>query len=112
MALGKTDESLKRYYSIGEVAERFGVKASLIRYWETEFDFLKPHKNAKGDRRFTPKNLDQIQLIYHLVKERGFTLEGARNEIKKNKKQHEERAALSASLRDVRKTLMNIRDSL
>ncbi|MEO0628456.1 MAG: MerR family transcriptional regulator, partial [Bacteroidota bacterium] len=64
MPLEKSDEQLKRYFSIGEVAERFGVKASLIRYWEGEFDFLKPHKNAKGDRRFTRKNIEQLELIY------------------------------------------------
>ncbi|MEM8582979.1 MAG: MerR family transcriptional regulator [Bacteroidota bacterium] len=111
MPLEKSDEQLKRYYSIGEVADRFGVKASLIRYWEGEFDFLKPHKNAKGDRRFTRKNIEQIELIYHLVKERGFTLDGAKQEIKQNKKQHQERAQISARLREVRKRLEIIKEN-
>jgi len=79
------DEITKLYYSIGEVSEMFDVSKSLIRFWESEFDILKPHKNSKGDRRFTQKNLDQFKIIYHLVKERGFTLEGAKKEIKNNK---------------------------
>jgi DNA-binding transcriptional MerR regulator len=72
----------KRYYTIGEVAEMFGVTHSLIRYWESEFDFLKPHKNSKGDRRFTVQNIEQFAQIYHLVKEKGFTLDGARKELR------------------------------
>ncbi|MEM6398241.1 MAG: MerR family transcriptional regulator [Bacteroidota bacterium] len=112
MPLEKSDEQLKRYYSIGEVADRFGVKSSLIRYWEGEFDFLKPHKNAKGDRKFTPKNIEQIQLIYHLVKERGFTLDGAKQEIKNNKKHHQERAQVSSRLREVKKRLLEIKNQL
>ena len=61
---------LKRYYSIGEVAEMFDVSKSLIRFWESEFSLLRPHKNSKGDRRFTPQNIEQMRLIYQLVKER------------------------------------------
>ena len=71
------DKELKRYYTIGEVADMFGISKSLIRYWEGEFDNLKPHKNSKGDRRFTPANIEQLRLIYDLVKVKGFTLEGA-----------------------------------
>jgi len=81
----RTDEITKLYYSIGEIAEMFSVSKSLIRFWETEFDLLKPHKNSKGDRRFTQQNIDQFRTIYHLVKERGFTLEGAKREIKNSK---------------------------
>ena len=72
----------KRYYSIGEVAEAFSVNTSLIRFWEKEFEVIKPKKNAKGDRRFTPEDLVQLKRIYELVKERGFTLEGAKAELK------------------------------
>lgn len=72
----------KRYYTIGEVADMFDVSKSLIRYWEVEFDFLKPYKNSKGDRRFTIQNIEQFAQIYQLVKERGFTLEGARRALK------------------------------
>jgi len=65
----------KRYYSIGEVAKAFEVNTSLIRFWETTFDILKPKKNAKGNRKFTPEDIKNLQLIYHLVKEKGYTLE-------------------------------------
>ena len=74
----------KRYYSIGEVAKAFDVNTSLIRFWEKEFDIIKPKKNAKGDRKFTPEDIKNLQLIFHLVKERGFTLEGAKQKLKKN----------------------------
>ena len=84
-------DNLKRYYSISEVAELFDVSKSLIRFWESEFDILKPHKNSKGDRRFTPQNIEQLQLIYHLVKERGFTLPGAKKEIKRQQKMKKEK---------------------
>lgn len=108
MALEKTDDDLKRYYSIGEVAKRFGIKPSVIRFWEGEFEFLKPHKNAKGDRRFTKANLEQISLIHHLVKERGFTLEGARREISTSKQELKERIAILERLRKIRKTLSEL----
>ena len=76
----------KLYYSIGEVAEMFGVSNSLIRYWESEFNVLKPSKNKKGDRRFMVKDIRTLEKIYTLVKERGFTLEGAKKELKKKSK--------------------------
>ncbi len=75
----------KLYYSIGEVAVAFSVNTSLIRFWEKEFDVLQPKKNAKGNRKFTPKDIKNLELIYHLVKERGFTLEGAKTHLKENK---------------------------
>jgi len=78
-------EFTKLYYSIGEVSEMFGVTNSLIRYWETEFPTLKPTKNRKGDRRFVVKDIRTIEKIYTLVKERGFTLDGAKKELKKKK---------------------------
>ena len=74
----------KRYYKIGEVAQAFGVNASLIRFWEKEFTTIKPKKNTKGDRRFTPEDVQQLKRIYELVKERGFTLEGAKIELSKS----------------------------
>ncbi len=72
----------KRYYSIGEVAERFGVATSLIRYWETHFDTIKPRKNKNGARQYTKNDIEAIQLIYHLVKEKGYTLNGAKETLK------------------------------
>ena len=67
---------------MGEVAEMFDVKPSLIRFWEKKFDILKPHKNKKGNRMFTPEDVDNFRMIYHLVKEKGMTLEGARLKMK------------------------------
>ena len=75
----------KRYYSIGELAKAFKVNTSLIRFWEKEFDIIKPKKNAKGNRKFTPEDIKNLKFIYHLVKERGFTLEGAKTHIKEDK---------------------------
>ncbi|MGB2224369.1 MAG: MerR family transcriptional regulator [Polaribacter sp.] len=74
----------KHYYKIGEVAKAFDVNTSLIRFWEKEFDIIKPKKNKKGNRLFTPEDIKNFKLIYNLVKERGFTLEGAKQKLKKN----------------------------
>lgn len=74
----------KRYYKIGEVAKAFNLNTSHIRFWEKEFDIIKPKKNAKGNRLFTKEDINNFKLIYNLVKERGFTLEGAKNKLKKN----------------------------
>ena len=74
----------KHYYKIGEVAKAFDVNTSLIRFWEKEFDIIKPKKNKKGNRLFTPEDIKNFKLIYTLVKERGFTLEGAKQKLKKN----------------------------
>ncbi|MDX2046244.1 MAG: MerR family transcriptional regulator [Chitinophagaceae bacterium] len=79
----------KQYYPIGEVAEMFKVNASLLRYWETEFDILKPRKNRKGDRYFRPEDVKNLQLIYHLLRQRKYTIEGAKDYLKKNKKSQE-----------------------
>ncbi|MXO31508.1 MULTISPECIES: MerR family transcriptional regulator [Apibacter] len=68
----------KLYYSIGEVAQAFNVNTSLIRFWEKEFDSISPKKNKKGDRFFTPKDIENFKIIFHLVKEKGYTLEGAK----------------------------------
>ena len=72
----------KLYYSIGEVADMFNVNTSLIRFWEKEFDVIKPKKNKKGNRFFTIQDIENIKLIYHLVKERGMTLSGAKKKLK------------------------------
>jgi DNA-binding transcriptional MerR regulator len=87
----------KLYYSIGEVAEMFDVNTSLIRFWEKEFDIIKPKKNKKGNRLFTPEDLDNFKVIYNLVKEQGLTLEGAKKYLKENRKavKHEFKAEKS-----------------
>ncbi len=83
--MNRTENLTKLYYSIGEVAEMFDVSPSLIRYWENEFKNLKPQKNRKGDRKFTVKDIHELEKIYTLVKERGFTLIGAQRELRTNK---------------------------
>jgi DNA-binding transcriptional MerR regulator len=75
----------KSYYSMGEVTDMFKVNHSLIRYWESEFNILKPKKNAKGDRFFRPDDVKNLRLIYHLLRERKYTIEGAKDHLKKNK---------------------------
>jgi len=72
----------KLYYNIGEVAKAFNVKTSLLRFWENEFEAIQPKKKESGTRKYTPKDIDTIQLIYHLVKERGMTLDGAKKQLK------------------------------
>lgn len=99
----------KLYYSIGEVADMLHVSKSLIRYWETEFDFLAPRKTTKGDRRFTRDNIEQLLIIHHLLKERGFTIEGAKHEIKLQKKNLLARQEVIRRLTAVREGLVNLR---
>lgn len=82
----KLDLPDKLYYSIGEVAKAFDVNTSLIRYWEQEFPILRPKKNKKGNRYFTPEDLKNLKIIYHLVKEKGYTLDGARIALTTNSK--------------------------
>jgi DNA-binding transcriptional MerR regulator len=83
----KEKEITKMYHSISEVADMFDVNTSLIRFWEKEFDILQPKKNRKGNRLFTNKDIENLHLIFHLVKERGFTLEGAKNKLKTNREE-------------------------
>jgi DNA-binding transcriptional MerR regulator len=107
------DEELfkKQYYTIGEVATMFSEKQSLIRYWESEFDILQPRKNRKGDRYFRPIDIKNLVLIYDLLRRRKFTIDGARDFLKKNKKA-EERFALIQSLQKLRGFLQELRSNL
>ena len=98
----------KRYYSIGEVAKAFEVNTSLIRFWETTFDILKPKKNAKGNRKFTPEDIKNLQLIYHLVKEKGYTLDGAKDQLKTLNKNFE----VIKKLEKIKANLLNIKNEL
>ncbi len=102
----------KRYYGIGEVAKAFDVNTSLIRFWEKEFDALKPKKNAKGNRKFTPQDIKNLQLIYHLVKERGFTLEGAKIHLKENRKKTLDNFEIIEKLERVKAELNKIKEQL
>lgn len=102
----------KRYYSIGEVAKAFGVNTSLIRFWEKEFDAIRPKKNAKGNRKFTPEDIKNLQLIYHLVKERGFTLEGAKTHLREEKHKTLSNFEVIEKLQKVRAELLKIKEQL
>ncbi|MEZ4884124.1 MAG: MerR family transcriptional regulator [Chitinophagales bacterium] len=100
----------KRYYSIGEVAEMFDVNASLLRYWETEFSILKPKKNRQGNRLYTEKDVETVRLIHNLVKERGYTLEGAKNKLKENRDELENRQKVIKTLKNIRTFLVEMRN--
>ncbi len=103
------DEIVKRYYTISEIAKMFDVSKSLIRFWESEFDILRPHKNSKGDRRFTQENITQIRIIYNLVKEKGFTLKGAKKEIKLYKERLKAQEKTIKSLKKIRAMLVQLK---
>lgn len=102
----------KLYYSIGEVAKAFDVNQSLIRFWDKEFDILKPKKNAKGNRMFTPEDIKNLKLIFHLVKERGFTLEGAKTHLKENQKKTLDKFEIISKLETVKAELLALKNSL
>ncbi|HZH85902.1 MAG TPA: MerR family transcriptional regulator [Brumimicrobium sp.] len=102
----------KLYYSIGEVAKAFDVNTSLIRFWEKEFDILKPKKNAKGDRKFTPQDIKNLELIYHLVKVRGFTLDGAKIQLKENRTKTLDQFEIIRKLEAVKAELLKIKEQL
>ncbi|MEI6435825.1 MAG: MerR family transcriptional regulator [Bacteroidota bacterium] len=108
-----TDKKIEKiYYSIGEVAMLFDVNASLIRFWEKEFDVLKPQKNKKGNRLFTKKDIENIKLIYHLVKERGYTLQGARDKLKENREDVLNNIELIRSFNRIKVFLLELKDQL
>ena len=102
----------KLYYSIGEVAEAFKVNTSLIRFWEKEFDVLQPKKNAKGNRRFTPEDVQNLKLIYNLVKERGYTLEGAKTYLKEQNQKSLNDFDIITKLERVKNELIKIKNQL
>lgn len=102
----------KLFYAIGEVADMFGVKTSLIRYWEKEFDIIRPKKNKKGNRLFTKSDIDNFHLIFHLVKERGMTLKGAQKKLRENKEETDENFKVIKSLKEIKDLLIEVRDCL
>ena len=102
----------KLFYKISEVAKMFEVNISTVRYWEKEFDILKPKKNKKGNRLFTPKDVANLRIIFHLLKERGFTIDGARKKLKENKKDTIDNIEIVNHLRDIREFLVKLREEL
>ena len=108
----KEKEIEKLFYPIGEVAKIFDVSVSSIRYWEKEFDILKPKKNKKGNRMFTKKDVDNIKIIYHLIKERGFTLDGAKKKLRENKTDTIDNVEIINRLKNIRQFLVEFRGEL
>jgi DNA-binding transcriptional MerR regulator len=100
----------KKYYSIGEVATMFKVAPSLIRYWEGEFDIINPKKDRKGNRRYTKPDIQKIKYIYHLVKEKGYTLQGAQEVIKAGTDQGFDKVVAVQKLQEIKDFLISIRD--
>jgi DNA-binding transcriptional MerR regulator len=112
MAPYKEPKIEKIFYSIGEVAEMLGVNQSLIRFWEKEFDILKPQKNKKGNRLFIQQDIESLRLIYHLVKERGMTLKGARLKLLNQKKEIADSFEIVKKLQHIKENLLQIKSEL
>ena len=108
----KEKEITKLYYSIGEVSAMFGVNNSLIRFWEKEFDIIKPKKNKKGNRMFTPVDVENFHLIFHLVKERGYTLQGAKDHLKGNVDTVVSQHEIVKKLQKIKSFLIEIKEDL
>ena len=102
----------KKYFTIGEVAKELGVATSLIRFWETQFDIIQPKKNKKGNRKYTQDDLKKIKLVYHLVKEKGYTLQGAHEHIKNNPNSTESTVEMINSLKKIRQFLEEMKRQL
>lgn len=108
----KEKPTSKLYHSISEVAEHFGVNNSLIRFWEREFDIIKPKRNAKGNRMFTQKDMENFHVIFDLVKTRGYTLQGAKEKLRKNKDDVVNTAEIRRRLEIVKEKLLAIKAEL
>ncbi len=105
-------ETKKLFYQIGEVASELNVNVSLIRFWEKEFDIIKPKKNKKGNRQFSQKDFDNLKIIHFLVKEKGYTLEGAKKKIKENKEYKIDKLSIVRHLKEIRKFLVDLKEQL
>ena len=102
----------KLFYKISEVAEIFDINISAVRFWEKEFDILKTKKNKKGNRLFTPKDIENIKIIHYLLKERGFTVEGAKKKLKENKLDTIDNVQIIGHLKEIRKFLSKLKEEL
>ena len=108
----KAKKITKLYHSIGEVSKMFDVNTSLIRFWEKEFAIIKLKKNKKGNRMFTKQDVDNFHIIFHLVKERGFTLEGAKQKLKGNKEDTINNVEVIKSLENIKDFLLEVKSQL
>ena len=110
--MGLNNPTKKLFYKISEVAKMFHVNISTIRFWEKEFDILNPKKNKKGNRLFTPKDIKNIQIIHHLLKDRGFTLTGAKKKLTENKTDTIDNIKIVSHLKDIKGFLIKLREEL
>jgi len=108
----KEHEISKMYYTMGEVAAIFDVNQSLIRFYEKEFDVLQPKKNKKGNRYFTPEDIEHLRIIFHLIKEKGYTLNDAKDHLKKNMGDAKENQRVIDALENIKKFLLEVREQL
>lgn len=108
----RTKEIGKLYYRIGEVAGMFEVNTSLIRFYENEFDIIKPQRNKKGNRLFTQNDVDNFHIIFNLIKEKGYTIEGARQQLKKQKAMAPDNQEIVRSLQRIKRFLLEVRSGL
>ena len=106
----KTIEKL--YWTIGEVAEEFGVNTSLLRYWEKEFDGLRPERTSNNGRRFKKKDIDQVRLIHHLLKDQGYTIQGAKEKLRASPEKVDSQAEIKERLLRIRSMLLDVRKGL
>lgn len=102
----------KLYYPIGEVAEMLEVPVSTIRFWENEFEILKPMKNKKGNRLFTPADVKNLKILHHLVKEEGMTLSGAKKKLSGKWDDANYKYEINESLQKIKTLLLEIRDNI
>jgi DNA-binding transcriptional MerR regulator len=108
----KEKEIAKLYYPIGEVAQMFEVNTSMIRFYEKEFDILQPKKNAKGNRLFRPEDLDNLKIIFNLIKDKGFTIQGAKEHLKSNKNEVHEQQKVIDALEKLKSFMNELKDQL
>ncbi len=108
----KAPKSEKLYFSISEVAGKFNLAPSALRFWEKEFDTIKPFKNKKGNRFYTQEDIDHLAIIHHLVKERGLTLKGEKAKIKENKDEVDHNFEIVQKLQEIKKYLIEIKETL
>ena len=108
----KEREINKMYYTMGEVSAMFDVNQSLIRFYEKEFDVLQPKKNKKGNRYFTPEDIENLKIIFHLIRDKGYTLHGAQEHLKNNSTDTRDTQKVISSLENLKTFLLEVRDQL
>ena len=108
----KEREISKIYYTMGEVAAMFDVNQSLLRFYEKEFDVIQPKKNKKGNRYFTQEDIDNLKIIFHLIRDKGYTVNGAKEHLKKNMGETKDTQSVVSALENIKKFLLEVRDQL